>query len=201
VAEVEVRGVGAAAGDDQPVLVLQERHGQRRCVPIWIGTPETVALAAATADRAPSRPLTHRLLLDVLAAVGAQLTGVRITGIVADQFHAELDLTWTRPRTGSRIVVSARASDAVTLALHHHCPIHVSEAVLERAGLPAARVVGAPDHDPAAPMGPGPDTPAIEDQVEALRAALTEATPEDFRPDTPADDEHPAEDDPGDDTG
>jgi bifunctional DNase/RNase len=37
VIEVEVRGVGTAAGNDTPLLVLQERHDPRRCLPIWIG--------------------------------------------------------------------------------------------------------------------------------------------------------------------
>ena len=76
VVEVEVRGVGTEPGDDRPVLVLQERHGERRCVPIWIGAPEAVALAAAGADPAATaepRPLTHRLLLDVLGVLGAAL--------------------------------------------------------------------------------------------------------------------------------
>jgi bifunctional DNase/RNase len=194
VAEVEVRGVGAALEDAQPVLVLQERHGERRCVPIWIGIPEAVALAYATADRATSRPLTHPLLLDVVTAVGAELTRVRITAIVTGQFHAELDLAWTRSRTRSAIVISARASDAVILALHRQCPIHVAETVLEHAGISATRIAGLnADREP--PSVHTPDASAIEDQVEALRAALTEATPEDFRPDTPADDENPPEDD------
>ncbi len=51
--------------------------------------------------------------------------------------------------------------------------------------------------DPDTPPAHGPDTPAIEDQVERLREALTEATPDDFRPDTPAPDENPPQDDSG----
>lgn len=76
---------------------------------------------------------------------------MRITGIVGGQFHAELDLAWTAPRIGSPIVVSARASDAVTLALHRRCPIRVPEAVLDHAALPAAQVATLPTTDtPAA---------------------------------------------------
>ena len=128
--------------------------------------------------------------------LGAALTQVRVTDIVGGQFHAELELAWNPPRTGSATVVSARASDAVALALHRRCPIYVAEAVFDFAGLPDARVA-TPDDDPDTPPAHGPDTPAIEDQVERLREALTEATPDDFRPDTPAPDENPPQDDSG----
>jgi bifunctional DNase/RNase len=179
-AEVEVAGVGQEQGSEDPVLLLRERDGSRRYLAIWIGAPEATALAAAEVAASLPRPLTHRLLLDAVEAFGAQLVGVRLTALVEGQFHAELDLATA---DGGTRRVSARASDAVTLAVHQGCPIEAAEEVLSEAALPATAVatVGGAEDDPDEAESA---TPAdVEDEVERLRRALSEATPDDFRTD------------------
>jgi bifunctional DNase/RNase len=177
-AEVEVAGVGQEQGSEDPVLLLRERDGSRRYLAIWIGAPEATALAAAEVAASLPRPLTHRLLLDAVEAFGAQLVGVRLTALIEGQFHAELELTTV---DGGTRRVSARASDAVTLAVHQGCPIEAAEEVLSEAALPAtavATVGGTEDETDEA------ESPAdVEDEVERLRRALSEATPDDFRTD------------------
>ena len=82
--------------------------------------------------------------------------------------------------------MSARASDAVTLAVHQGCPIEVSEAVLDEAALPASAVAtvgGTEDEPDEADPTPGATSPDVEDEVERLRRALAEATPDDFKAD------------------
>ncbi|WP_133827156.1 bifunctional nuclease family protein [Actinomycetospora succinea] len=180
-AVVEVAGVGQEQGSEDPVLLLREQGGGRRYLAIWIGAPEATALAAAEVAATLPRPLTHRLLLDAVEAFGASLTGVRLTALVDGQFHAELDLLTA---DGGTRAVSARASDAVTLAVHQGCPIDASEDVLAEAALPANAVatVGGTEDEPdeADPTSPAAD---VEDEVEALRRALSDATPDDFRTD------------------
>ncbi|WP_433029518.1 bifunctional nuclease family protein [Actinomycetospora sp. CA-053990] len=182
-AEVEIAGVGQEQGSEDPVLLLREQGGARRYLAIWIGAPEATALAAAEVAATLPRPLTHRLLLDAVEAFGAQLVRVRLTELVEGQFHAELDI---RTSDGGTRAVSARASDAVTLAVHQGCPIEVSEAVLDEAALPASAVatVGGTEDEPdeADPI-PGAASPDVEDEVERLRRALAEATPDDFKAD------------------
>lgn len=194
VIEVEVRGLGADTANE-PVLVLQERGGRRRCLPIWVGGPEAIMLRGETEGVVAARPLTDRLLLDVLDAFAVALERVRITALVAGQFHAELDLARSRP-TGAggagAVSVSARASDAVLLALGRGCVIEVDEAVLDEAALPAARVATAEVAAAAEPQTPVVDPVAIDDEVERLRRALDQAGPEDFgRPGTDPDDDTP----------
>ena len=121
-AEVEIAGVGQEQGSEDPVLLLREQGGARRYLAIWIGAPEATALAAAEVAATLPRPLTHRLLLDAVEAFGARLVRVRLTELVEGQFHAELDITTS---DGGTRAVSARASDAVTLAVHQGCPIEV----------------------------------------------------------------------------
>ncbi|WP_433783302.1 bifunctional nuclease family protein [Actinomycetospora sp. CA-101289] len=177
-AEVEVAGVGQEQGSEDPILLLRERVGSRRYLAIWIGAPEATALAAAEVAATLPRPLTHRLLLDAVEAFGAQLERVRLTALVAGQFHAELDLTTA---DGSARTVSARASDAVTLAVHQGCPIDAAEDVLAEAALPAGAVatVGGPEDAPDEAAVPAEAD--VETEVERLRRELAEATPDDFR--------------------
>ena len=191
VAEVEVRGVGLAAPAGEPMLLLQERGGQRRYLPIWVGGPEAMALHAATERAVTPRPLTYRLLLDVLDACEVALKRVRITNLVAGQFHAELDLAHTGGGGSTGVVsVSAPVSDAVALALGHRCLNEVDEAVLDEAALPMAQVVTT--NITKVDQASGVDPVAIEDEVERLRRALDKAGPEDFgHPDTGPDDDPP----------
>jgi uncharacterized protein len=179
-AEVEVAGVGQEQGSEDPVLLLRERTGGRRYLAIWIGAPEATALAAAEVAATLPRPLTHRLLLDAVQAFGAELVAVRLSALVDGQFHAELQL---RTADGGSRTVSARASDAVTLAVHQGCPIEAAEEVLAEAALPANAVatVGGPEDDEATPEAPA--SADVEDEVERLRRALSEATPDDFKTD------------------
>ncbi|PVZ04611.1 bifunctional nuclease family protein [Actinomycetospora cinnamomea] len=176
-AEVEVAGVGQEQGSEDPILLLRERDGSRRYLAIWIGAPEATALAAAEVAATLPRPLTHRLLLDAVEAFGAQLVRVRLTAVVEGQFHAELDLTTA---DGGTRTVSARASDAVTLAVHQGCPIDASDDVLADAALPAGAVatVGGPDDETEDVTAASTD---VEDEIERLRRELAEATPDDFR--------------------
>lgn len=182
--------MGLAATNGEPMLLLQERDGQRRYLPIWVGGPEAMALRAATERAVTPRPLTYRLLLDVLDAFEVALERVRITSLVAGRFHAELDLAHTGGGSTGVVSVSARPSDAVALALGHGCLIEVDEAVLDEAALPVARVVTTDITE--VDQASGVDPVAIEDEVERLRRALDNAGPEDFgRPDTGPDDDSP----------
>lgn len=193
VAQVDVLGVGPDERiDDCPVLLVRERHGTRRCLPIWIGVPEAQALLAASSDGpALPRPLTHQLLLDLLIALGAHLTRVRVTALIAGRFHAVLDLAGD---TSEEIAaVSARASDAIIVAIRSGCPIDVADAVLDEAGRPAASIVEFDAVDPAR-RGVAAAATLEDNLVEQLRHALSEATAADFEhpPGTPdSDDDDP----------
>ena len=170
-AEVEVAGVGQEQGSEDPILLLRERDGSRRYLAIWIGAPEATALAAAEVAATLPRPLTHRLLLDAVEAFGAQLERVRLTAVIAGQFHAELELATA---DGGTRTVSARASDAVTLAVHQGCPIEAADEVLAEAALPSGAVatVGGPEDMPDEAV-PAPSAD-VEDEVERLRRELAE---------------------------
>ena len=153
---VEVLGVRVEMPSNQPIVLLREVEGDRY-LPIWIGATEATAIAYVQQGVVPPRPLTHDLLKDVIDALDRSLIEVRITRLEDGVFFAELHLS-------EGVVVSARPSDAIALALRMSSPIEVDDAVLDEAG------VNIPDEE--------------EDEVERFREFLDQVTPEDFGADS-----------------
>jgi len=137
---------------NQPVVLLRDREGER-VLPIWIGAVEATAIAFVQQGVTPPRPLTHDLLVDVIAAQGDELSDVRVTSLQDGVFYALLVF-------GSGVEVSARPSDAIALALRVGCPVLVAEDVLDAAAI-------------AAP-------PLEEQEVEKFREFLDHVSAEDF---------------------
>ena len=110
------------------VLLLKE-VGQGRILPIWIGQPEASSIAMRLQGVTPERPLTHDLLGNVIAELGARLDRVTIGSLRDETFHARLLLV----SPDARHEVDARPSDAIALALRLEVPIFASAEVLDRA--------------------------------------------------------------------
>ena len=97
----------------------------------------------------------------VLDTVGAQVTRVEVTRIDDGTFYAEI--TVTTP-TGS-IVLDARPSDAVALAVRADAAIWVADDVLDEAAIPAEMVSLEGD----------------EEKLDEFKKFLDEVDPEDFQ--------------------
>ncbi|MEW1964256.1 bifunctional nuclease family protein [Micrococcus sp. NPDC078436] len=124
-----VLGVRVELPEQHHVVLLLNPEGDTM-LPLWVGAPEAAAAALAL-DAAPTpRPLTHELLVSVLAALGQTLERVRLTEVRDDVVHAELHLS-------GGATVDARASDAVVLALRAEAPVLCDPAVLAEAGMDA----------------------------------------------------------------
>ncbi|WKW12058.1 bifunctional nuclease family protein [Pseudogemmatithrix spongiicola] len=162
--EVNVQRIGLDAQSQAFVVILEERAGDR-ALPIWIGRPEAEAIAAHLNDVKRERPMTHDLAASLITGLGGLLRRVQITRVVQGTFHAELHLN----RHGSNIVVDARPSDAIAIALRAGAPIFVAEALFD----------GDDDADA--------DAPADGDHlsVEELQRHLSHLRPEDFGRFTP----------------
>jgi uncharacterized protein len=89
--ELTVVGVRVELPTNQPIVLLKESDGDRY-LPIWIGAVEATAIAFAQQGIVPARPLTHDLLKDILAAVGADLEAVMITELRAGDPRRHRDL-------------------------------------------------------------------------------------------------------------
>lgn len=157
---VEVVGVRIEMPSNQPIVLLKEMEG-RTFLPIWVGSVEATAIAFAQQELRPQRPLTHDLIVDLLATTGATLTAVRITDMVEGIFYAELTL---RGDDGELPPLSARPSDAIAIALRTKSNIFVSQELLDRAGIQI-------------PVG---EEAQSDEEVEAFREFLDQINPEDF---------------------
>jgi len=108
------------------VLILKEMTGPRR-LPIWIGQPEALAIAAAIKGVELPRPLTHDLLQSVIAELGATVTWIRVHDESDGTFFAAIGIKGPQGTTE----IDSRPSDAIALALRTGAPILVADALLE----------------------------------------------------------------------
>jgi len=153
---MDVVGVRMEMPSNTPIVLLRESDGERY-LPIWVGAVEATAIAYAQQGVVPPRPLTHDLMRDLLAALDATVSQVRITALEDGVFYAVIVFE-------SGLEVQARPSDAIALALRGDIPIVGAEAVLDEAGIEI----------------PDEAEPVEEDQVEKFREFLDQVTPEDF---------------------
>jgi bifunctional DNase/RNase len=160
--EMELVAVRIELPGNIPVVVLRELSEEHRLLPIFIGQPEATAIAFALDGVVTQRPMTHDLLRDTLAGLGAQVERVVVTHLEEGTFFAELHL-----RQGeTTLVVSSRPSDAMALALRVDCPIFATEELLDEAGLVEE------SDDESEEQG--------EDVVEQFKEFIDNVNPDDF---------------------
>ena len=117
------------------VMLLEADDGGGARLPIWIGEPEALSLAAVMQEVELPRPGPYHFAAALLGAAGTRLREVRISRLAESIFYARAILA-----DGSE--VDARPSDALTLALVSGAPVLVEPEVLERAALSAAQMTG-----------------------------------------------------------
>ncbi|MEO6866024.1 MAG: bifunctional nuclease family protein [Gemmatimonadaceae bacterium] len=163
--EVEVMRLGLDRGSNAYVVILREKDGERR-LPIWIGQAEAESIVIEMHQIHRERPLTHDLCKNIIVHLGATLLRVNVTQILARTYHAELHLA---SRDGS-VIVDARPSDSIALALRFNSPIFASQELLTDALLEEADTVAEPETSMEfRPMSP-----------DELKAYLENLRPEDF---------------------
>src|SRR3990167_4140108 len=133
---MESNGLGEMGGSKnrigerrgEQVVVLKERGGTR-FLPIIIGISEVTAIKMKISGIQPPRPLTHDLLRDTIAQLGATLQRIVITKLEFNTFFAKLVLA---TKEGDVREVDARPSDSIAIALRADAPIFVAEEVLNQ---------------------------------------------------------------------
>jgi bifunctional DNase/RNase len=126
--EAEVTAVGVDPQSGQPLVVLQGKRDQRMLV-LTIGHFEANGIALPLQGVMPPRPLTHDLILTLLADLKASLARIVITDLKNDVYYALLYLDVG----GTVHAVDSRPSDAIALALRAKVPILVEDRVFDKA--------------------------------------------------------------------
>lgn len=145
---------------NQPIILLKELEGSR-FLPIWVGAVEATAIAFAQQGVEPPRPLTHDLLKIILDQLSVTVQAVHLTELRDGVFYAELLL---KNADGAELLISARPSDAISIALRSKSPILARRELLEEAGIEI----------------PSDDNSQANDEVERFREFLEQINPEDF---------------------
>lgn len=132
-------------------LLLAEDDGPRR-IPVIIGAAEAQSIGVILEGLNPSRPLTHDLFVSFAHAFGVKLKKVYIYRFEDGIFSSELTFA---DGEGRSVVLDARTSDAIALALRTRTPIYTSQDIIERAGfIIVDNDLRRPDADTAAGLPP-----------------------------------------------
>jgi len=123
--------IWTVAQTDQGNVVLVRPKGSDLAVPIFIGQLETQAILIGLGGVEVPRPLTHDLLLSVVESLGAVLDRIEINGLKEGTFFARLVIV----RDGVSMLVDARPSDAIGIAVRRRCPVFIAESVVDEAGI------------------------------------------------------------------
>jgi len=129
--ECELSQIMIAEQREAQVIVLREKQGER-CLPIEIGIVEAIAINREVQGVDMVRPMTHDLLVAVIAAMGGHISHVIVNDLVSMKdgggtFFGILVLS----RDGQEdIGIDCRPSDAIALAVRTGCQIFVNEKVL-----------------------------------------------------------------------
>jgi bifunctional DNase/RNase len=170
--------IWTVAQTDQGNVVLVRPKGSDLAVPIFIGQLETQSILIGMGGVEVPRPLTHDLMLSVLSALRAEVSRIEIHDLREGTFYSRLILR----AEGNDILVDARPSDAIGIAVRASCPVFIAESVVEEAGISVNLVAGLQAETEAAASeaagGPvaGPLVPASSElAAQSLRVELEKA--------------------------
>lgn len=130
-------------------------------LPIWIGSMESSSIAASLGSNTHERPLTHKLMSNVITAMGGSVSRVVIDRVEGTTFFSTIYL---RLANGMFTRIDARPSDAIALAVRSKAPLFVEEAVFQSAGCPRS-------------FRPGQDDQIV---IEEFDKFIESVNPEDF---------------------
>ncbi|MBC7080966.1 MAG: bifunctional nuclease family protein [Thermoplasmatales archaeon] len=103
-------------------------------LPIFVSYTQAESIMNGLEGKRYHRPFTHDLFIEVINLLGASIKKVVIDDLVNGVFLAKLYIEYVRKGKCEEIVVDARPSDCIALAVREGCDIFVDEKVLKEAG-------------------------------------------------------------------
>lgn len=128
---VVVESVRMNLTNGQRVVILKDEKLERYLL-IWVGLPESQAIALELQNEKAPRPLTADLLKSVVDELGARVADISITELSDEVFYARVGLLNSQ---NERLDIDARPSDAIGLAVRAEAPIFVEESILDQAAI------------------------------------------------------------------
>lgn len=132
--ELNIRGISYSQTQSGAYALLLEHIPTKIKLPVVIGNFEAQAISLGLEkDIQPPRPLTHDLFATFVSTVNYEMVSVLIYQIVDGVFFS--NMVFREFGTNKEIVIDARTSDAVAMAVRFSAPIFTTSQVLEEAGI------------------------------------------------------------------
>jgi bifunctional DNase/RNase len=117
-------------------------------LPLFVDETAAVAIAFRLMGRPTPHPLAHDLLDRIVPSLGGKLTEVRIDGLKDHVYSSHVFIQ----QANRQLVIEARPSDAVSMALAAKAPVYTTRQVMAQGGITRAEI----DAFAREPTDPGP---------------------------------------------
>lgn len=111
-------------------LILAQTDGPYR-IPVVVGASEAQAIAIKMEGIIPPRPMTHDLFTSLCHAFHLELREVFIHKFEDGIFSSDL---YFIDAEGNEVIIDARTSDAIAIAMRTQSPIYTTPEILEETG-------------------------------------------------------------------
>lgn len=129
ISQIEVKQDKEVRNPDFYSIRLSKKGELKRGFSIIIGIAEIQSITLRINNKRPIRPLTHDLLISILHEFNTTLTKVEIYKLHNNHFYSYLYLI--QPN-GKELVIDARTSDAIALAVKTDVPIYIHTNLFEQ---------------------------------------------------------------------
>jgi bifunctional DNase/RNase len=105
-------------------------------LPLFVDETAAVAIAFRLMGRPTPHPLAHDLLDRIVPSLGGRLTEVRIDGLEDHVYRSHVFIQ----QANRQLVIEARPSDAVAMALAAKVPVYTTRQVMAAGGITRAEI-------------------------------------------------------------
>jgi len=114
-----------------PAVILHDET-ENKILAIWIGFPEARAIALAMQKTAIERPMTHKLMQNIIEILGGEIKKIIINKIKDNTFYSLIVVS----KNNKEIKIDSRPSDAIALAIYANAPIFIAKNIMKALGQP-----------------------------------------------------------------
>jgi len=132
---MEVKDVVPLKELKQHAVVLVSRE-DGTVLPLFVDETAAVAIAFRLMNRPTPHPLAHDLLDRLVPSLGGKLTEVRIDGLRDHVYSSHVVIQ----QANRQLVIEARPSDAVAMALAAKVPVYITRQVMAEGGITKAEI-------------------------------------------------------------
>lgn len=129
-----IRGISYSQTQSGAYALLLEHEETKVKLPVVIGNFEAQSISLGLEkDIHPPRPLTHDLFAKFVSITNYELVSVIIYQIIDGVFFSNLN--FKNKTNNEELIMDARTSDAVAMAVRFDAPIYTTPQVLSEAGI------------------------------------------------------------------